>query len=231
MATIPPFSSPRHFAQYIDHTLLRPDAKEGEISKLCDEALEFSFKSVCVEPKWVSLAASRLKGSVVFPITVISFPHGTDPSVLKIKASVDAVKAGAKEIDMVLNRTLLKNREFAAVLEDIQGVVKECGVPVKVILETSELTDNEKITACVLAKVAGASFVKTSTGFSKSGASDTAVRLMRNIVGPEMGVKASGGIRTYADAVRMVEAGANRLGVSASIAIVTASRAENQVGY
>jgi len=211
-------------AQYIDHTLLRPDAKESEIAKLCEEAREFSFKTVCVEGKWVALAAKLLKGSSVLPITVVSFPKGEDHTPMKAAETLAAVKAGAKEIDMVLNRTLLKKRDHEAVFDDIRAVVEAAGsLPVKVILETSELTREEKLMACALCKAAGAKFVKTSTGFSKSGATAEDVRLMREAVGPDMGVKASGGIRTADDARKMIEAGADRLGCSASIAIVQGS--------
>jgi deoxyribose-phosphate aldolase len=220
------------FAQYIDHTLLKPEATEAEVAKVCDEAREYSFKTVCVESKWIPMVAKRLKGTAVLPITVISFPKGEDPSPKKAADTLAAVQAGAKEIDMVLNRTLLKRRDHAAVFEDIQAVVEAAGaIPVKVILETSELTREEKLMACALCKAAGAKFVKTSTGFSKSGATVEDVRLMREAVGPEMGVKASGGIRTTQDAKNMLAAGANRLGCSASIAIVQGQAGGGAGGY
>ncbi len=209
-------------AKYIDHTLLRPEATKDEILKVCAEAKEFSFKGVCVELKWIPLVAEQLNGTSVLPVTVISFPAGSDSTSSKVSQTSQAVRDGAKEVDMVLNRTLLKEKNYAAVLADISGVVEAAkGTPVKVILETSELTRDEKIVACTLSKAAGASFVKTSTGFSKSGATAEDVALMRETVGPEMGVKASGGVRTFSDAQKMVQAGATRLGTSASVGIVT----------
>lgn len=211
----------KDLAHYIDHTLLRPDATELEIAKLCDEAREFSFRTVCIEAKWLPLAVKKLKGSSVWPITVISFPQGSDPTPKKAADAASAVQAGAREVDMVLNRGLLQARKFQECLADVRAVVEASGAaPVKVILETSELTRDEKVMACVLSKLAGAKFVKTSTGFSKGGATAEDVRLMRDTVGKEMGVKASGGIRTTADARAMVAAGADRLGCSASVAIV-----------
>lgn len=212
----------KNLAQYIDHTLLRPDAKEAEILKACDEALEFKFKTVCVEPRWLPQVAARLEGSEVLPIAVISFPHGDDPTDSKVSQAKAAVAAGAKEIDMVMNRQWLQEKRFTEFYLDIVSVVTSIpGIPVKVILETSELTHEEKIVACGLCKAAGAAFVKTSTGFSKAGATAEDIALMRLVVGPQMGVKASGGIRTQADAVKMIEAGASRVGASASVAIVT----------
>ena len=208
-------------AQYIDHTLLRPEATEEEILKVCDEAVSHHFKTVCVEAKWIPTVSTRLKGSKVLPITVISFPHGNDPAEKKRQDTKLAVEAGAKEIDMVLNRELLAKKDYAAVWNDIHQVVLAAQTnPVKVILETSELTDVEKRIACALVRSAGAHFVKTSTGFSKSGATENDIRLMRESVGDGFGVKASGGIRSYEDAVKMIKAGATRLGTSASVAIV-----------
>lgn len=219
-------------AQYIDHTLLRPDATEPEILKLCEEAREFSFRTVCIESKWLPVAVKKLKGSSVLPITVISFPKGEDPSPKKAADTLSAVQAGAREVDMVLNRTLLKKRDHSAVFDDIQAVVEAAnGVPVKVIFETSELTREEIVAACALSKAAGAKFVKTSTGFSKSGATVEDVRLMREMVGADCGVKASGGIRTTQDAQNMIAAGANRLGCSASIAIVQGQGTSGTSGY
>jgi len=210
-----------HLAQYIDHTLLRPEATEAEILKLCDEAVAHNFKTVCVESKWLPAVTARLKGSKVLPITVISFPHGNDNTEKKHQDTLAAVRAGAKEIDVVLNRSLMAQKNYQAVWNDLHQVVLAAGsVPVKVILETSELSDSEKRIACALVQAAGAQFVKTSTGFSKSGATEADVKLMREIVGPEFGVKASGGVRSFEDAVKMIEAGATRLGTSASIAIV-----------
>ncbi len=212
---------PKSLAQYIDHTLLRPEATEQEIIKLCDEAVAHHFKTVCIEAKWLSTATTRLKGSKVLPITVISFPHGSDSTEKKHQDTLAAVKAGAQEVDMVLNRGLLAQKKYFEVWNDIHQVVLAAGtIPVKVILETSELSDTEKRIACALVKAAGAHFVKTSTGFSKSGATEADIKLMRETVGSEFGVKASGGIRSYEDAIKMISAGATRLGTSASIAIV-----------
>lgn len=210
-----------NLAQYIDHTLLRPDATAAEIEKICDEAKEFQFKGVCVEAKWLPLVVPRLKGSEVLAVTVISFPGGDLPTEKKAAEATAARRDGAQEIDMVLNRGWLKAKNYHAVYADIEAVVKAAaGAPVKVILETSELSDEEKWSACVLSKAAGAAFVKTSTGFSKGGATVEDVRRMRAAVGPELGVKASGGVRTREQAIAMVEAGANRLGTSGGVAIV-----------
>jgi len=212
---------PQSLASFIDHTLLKPGAKVEEFEKLCQEALENRFKTVCVEIPWLPYVVEKLKGSSVLPIAVICFPEGTSSTREKVEQTKIAIQAGAKEIDMVLNRVWLKAGKFKEVFEDIKSVVEAAeGLPVKVILETSELSHEEKVSSCVLAKLAGASFVKTSTGFSKSGATVEDIQLMRRIVGPEMGVKASGGIRSQADAIKMLEAGANRLGTSASVAIV-----------
>lgn len=212
---------PNELSQFIDHTLLRPEATRAEIEKVCHEAIENQFKTVCVEVQWLPVVSEMLKGTSVSPIAVVCFPQGTANTSEKVKSTVEAIKAGAKEIDMVLNRELLKQRRYIDVLKDIEGVViAAAGHPVKVILETSELTTEEKAIACALSKMAGAAFVKTSTGFSKSGATVEDVKLMRDLVGPNMGVKASGGVRSYEDAMKMIQAGANRLGTSASVAIV-----------
>ena len=213
--------APKNLAQYIDHTLLRPDAKELDIIKLCEEALEHSFKAVCIERQWLSLVSPLLKGSPVLPITVLSFPAGDASTGRKVEEALEALEDGAKELDMVLNRALLREGNYDLVLSDIASVVDAAGtLTVKVILETSELTHDEKVIACSLAKAAGAGFVKTSTGFSKNGATEDDVQLMRRIVGKSIGVKASGGIRSYDTAVNMIRAGANRLGTSASVAIL-----------
>jgi deoxyribose-phosphate aldolase len=207
--------------KYIDHTLLRPEASESDIVKVADEAIQNGFQGLCIEPKWLKTVVPRLKGSRTLAVTVISFPHGNDSTEEKCRQTAGAIRDGADEIDMVLNRDLLKERKYTSVYEDISQVVKTAsGKPVKVILETSELTQAEKAIACALCKMAGASFVKTSTGFSKSGATVEDVKLMRSVVGPELGVKASGGVRSYEDAQKMIEAGATRLGTSSGIAIV-----------
>lgn len=211
----------KELAQYIDHTLLRPEATAAEIEKLCAEAREHSFKAVCVERQFIPLAVKQLAGSPVLVATVLSFPHGTDSEDEKIRQAEESVAAGAKELDMVLNRGHLKERRYGALYSEIRNVVERSGVLVKIILETSELTANEKVVACAVAQAAGAHFVKTSTGFSASGATEEDVRLMRQVVGLNTGVKASGGVRTLEKALQMIHAGANRIGTSSSVAILT----------
>lgn len=209
-------------ASMIDHTILKPEAAKEEVEKLCKEALEFGFASVCVNPYYVKLVAQLLKGSKVKTCAVVGFPLGANTWKVKAFEAKKAVEDGASEVDMVINVGALKNGDYDVVLEDIKAVVdsvKDQAI-VKVILETCLLTDDEKIKACQLAKDAGAHFVKTSTGFSKGGATVHDVELMRKTVGPNMGVKASGGVRTYEDAVAMIEAGANRIGASSSVKIV-----------
>lgn len=206
--------------QYIDHTLLRPEATEEQITKLCQEAIECEFKTVCILSQWLPKAILLLEKSQVLPITVISFPAGELPTDKKVDEAKRAIDRGAREVDMVMNRTFLKEKKWREFFQDIRQVVESVKVPVKVILETSELKDNEKIMACSIAASAGAQFVKTSTGFSKSGATESDVLLMRETVGKSLGVKASGGIRTREDALKMIAAGANRLGTSASVQIV-----------
>lgn len=209
-----------NLAGMIDHTLLKADATRSEIEKLCAEAKELGFATVCVNPYWLSEVVKLLEGSSVKPITVVGFPLGANQSKLKTAEAYHAVQLGAEEIDMVINIGALKDGDFKTVQADIEGVVKSSNPkPVKVIIETALLSEAEKIKACELAKEAGAHFVKTSTGFSKSGATVQDVRLMRETVGKEMGVKASGGIRNKEDALAMLEAGANRLGTSASVLI------------
>lgn len=210
----------RELSQYIDHTLLSPAATRDQIEKIVNEALEYQFRTVCIESKWLRVVVPLLSQSPVLPITVISFPAGDRTTAEKAKEAVEAVRLGAREVDMVLNRGLMFGRQYKEVLEDVRSVVSAVNVPVKVILETSELTDEQKAIACALCKTAGAAFVKTSTGFSKGGATADDVRLMRRVVGSEMGVKASGGIRTLENALKMIEAGATRLGCSASVTIV-----------
>lgn len=209
-------------ASRIDHTLLKPDATRADLVKLCAEAREHSFASVCVNTMWVPLCVELLKGSKVMTICVVGFPLGAATSHAKAAETREAIANGAAEIDMVVNIGLLKGGEHDKVLDDIRAVVAAAaGRPVKVILETHLLTREEKIAACAISKAAGAAFVKTSTGFSGGGATEEDIRLMRSVVGPDMGVKASGGVRTADDAARMIAAGANRLGASASVAIVT----------
>ena len=209
-------------AAMIDHTLLKPDATRSEVERICREALEYGFATVCVNASHIELAANLLKNSPVKPIAVVGFPLGAGSTSSKAFEAKDAVRAGAQEIDMVINTGALKEKNFSLVFEDIQKVVEASRpYPVKVILETCNLDNDQKIIACALSKAAGAAFVKTSTGFAASGATVEDVKLMRRIVGSEMGVKASGGIRSHADAVKMIEAGASRIGASSSIEIVT----------
>jgi deoxyribose-phosphate aldolase len=212
----------KQLAAMIDHTLLKPEATEKQIRVLCEEAKAHGFASVCVNPYWVKQAAEWLKGSNVKVCTVVGFPLGATTKESKAFETKNAIENGAEEIDMVLNIGALKSGDFQTVKEDIRAVVEAAGgAVVKVILETGLLSDEEIVKACELSKAAGAHFVKTSTGFGKGGATVEAVRLMRETVGTEMGVKASGGIRNAETARQMVEAGANRIGASASVAIVS----------
>ena len=211
-----------HLNRYIDHTLLKADATPAQIEKLCAEALTYHFASVCVNSCYVPLCAQRLKGSDVAVCCVVGFPLGAMLTEAKAAETRLAVAAGAQEVDMVINVGKAKAGDWAYVEADIRAVVEAAGAAhVKVILECCLLTDEEKQRACACAKAAGAAFVKTSTGFSSGGATVQDVALMRRAVGPNMGVKAAGGIRTRQDALAMLEAGANRLGASAGIAIVT----------
>jgi deoxyribose-phosphate aldolase len=209
-------------ANLIDHTMLKPDATREEIEQLCREALQFCFASVCVNPNWVPLCASVLRGGGVKVCTVIGFPFGAHLPDVKAFEARRAVEQGADEVDMVINIGSLKSKDYAVVEQDIRGVVQAVGkdTVVKVILETALLTRDEKVMGSSLAKAAGADFVKTSTGFAGGGATVEDVRLMRETVGPDIGVKASGGIRTSEDVKKMVEAGATRIGASASVKIV-----------
>ena len=218
-------------ARYVDHTLLKPNATQEEIGKLCDEAKNFCFASVCVNPSYVALSAQLLRGSGVKVCTVVGFPLGsTTPTVKAIEAR-DAIANGADEIDMVINIGALKSGNDMVVYDDIKAVRDATrGKVLKVILETSLLSNEEKVRACAASKKAGADFVKTSTGFGGGGATVEDVKLMRETVGPLMGVKASGGIRDAKIAADMIAAGATRLGTSASIAIVTDAKSEGK-GY
>ena len=213
----------KELAAIIDHTNLKPDATKDDIRKLCYEAIKYGFASVCVHPYYIELASSILKGSGVKAGTVAGFPTGANTKESKTFEARDAVNRGAEELDMVLNIGALKSGDIQTVMEDIKGVVQvagEYGVVVKVILETCYLTDEEKVLACRIAKEACADFVKTSTGLGPGGARAEDVRLMRETVGPEFGVKAAGGIRSYEDAVKMIRAGANRLGTSSAVKIM-----------
>ena len=208
-------------AKYIDHTLLAADATESGIVKLCNEAREYHFASVCVNGTWVKKAAELLKGSDVHVCTVVGFPLGAMETRAKAFEAEEAVRCGADEIDMVINIGYLKSGMLDAVLNDIKAVRKATeGKILKVIIETCLLSDDEKRTACELSEKAGADFVKTSTGFSKGGATAEDVALMKATVGDRLGVKASGGVRDYKSAKAMIDAGATRIGASAGIAIV-----------
>jgi deoxyribose-phosphate aldolase len=213
-------------ASLIDHTLLRPEATRTDIVKLCGEARQYGFATVCINPYWVPLAASELAGSAVKVCTVAGFPLGATSTEAKVAEAAAALRAGACEIDMVINVGALRSGDCDTVKLDIQAVARVChdaGALVKVILETALLNDAQKNTACGLAHAAGADFVKTSTGFGPAGATVQDVVLMRHAVGPRMGVKAAGGIRTLDDFRAMVAAGANRVGASASVKIVEAA--------
>jgi deoxyribose-phosphate aldolase len=210
-------------ARLIDHTLLKPDATQQEIAQLCFEARKYGFASVCVNPTWVSLCAELLKGSSAKVCTVIGFPLGATSSETKAFETETAIRQGATEIDMVINIGALKARDLETVAKDIRGVVNVAharNIIVKVILETALLTDEEKTIASLISKEAGADFVKTSTGFAGGGATVHDVELMRKTVGPQMGVKASGGVRTFEDAASMIKAGATRIGASAGVKII-----------
>jgi deoxyribose-phosphate aldolase len=219
-------------ARMIDHTLLKNDATREEVVVLCDEARKHHFASVCVNTTWVPLCRTLLGNSDVLVCAVVGFPLGAMAPTAKAYEAREAVRQGAQEIDMVLNIGALKSRDYETVFEDICRVVKAAGrAGVKVILETGQLTDDEKIIASTLSKLAGAAFVKTSTGFGKGGATVEDIGLMRRVVGSEMGVKASGGVRTQEDALRMRQAGANRIGASASVAIVSGQQKAAAGGY
>lgn len=216
----------------IDHTLLKPEATAKEIDQLCEEAAKYCFASVCINPSWVKRAAQKLARSGVKVCTVVGFPLGATSTQAKALETEIAVSHGAQEVDMVINVGWLKSGEYELVKKDIAAVVRHAGrqVPVKVILETCLLTNEEKIKSCVLSKEAGAAYVKTSTGFNKGGATAADIALMRHVVGQDMGVKASGGVRTYEDALQMVQSGASRIGASASVKIVTGKSGE-AAGY
>ena len=214
---------PADVAALIDHTLLKPEATRDDILKLCAEARQFGFATVVVNPTWVATAAAALRGAPVKVCTVVGFPLGATLSTVKVAETEEAVKLGAEEIDMVINVGALKSGEDEFVEQDIRGVVaaaRRSGAVIKVILECALLTDEEKVRACWCARAAGADFVKTSTGFGPGGAAAHDVELMRLTVGPGMGVKAAGGIRSYEDLKAMLSAGATRIGASASVRIL-----------
>lgn len=226
-------------AGMIDHTLLKPDATRADIEKLCREAAEFHFATVCVNPTWVAYAATRLRGSGVGVCSVVGFPLGATTPDVKHYETRRAIFDGASEIDMVINIGALKSGDLETVERDIQAVTMPCreaGVLSKVIIEAALLTDDEKISACTLSKAASADFVKTSTGFASGGATAADVALMRRVVGADMGVKAAGGVRDYEGLKAMVAAGATRVGASAGVRIVQESEgrrltSSGQAGY
>ncbi len=220
---------PLDLAKYIDHTLLKPDTTQEDIDTLCDEAIEYGFAAVCINPTWVKRAAERLRGSDVKVATVIGFPLGATTPEIKAMETRRALRDGAREVDMVINIGALKSGQHELVRKDIEKVVDaahEAGAITKVILETALLTDEEKVIASALAKAAKADFVKTSTGFGGGGATVYDVALMRETVGPDMGVKASGGVRTLEDAEDMIAAGATRIGASAGVQIMSAQEGD-----
>ncbi|WP_152446679.1 deoxyribose-phosphate aldolase [Bacillus sp. THAF10] len=210
----------------IDHTLLKPESTKEQIVKLCEEAKEHNFATVCVNPFWVQTAAQELKGSKVGITTVVGFPLGATNSYVKVAETRDAIASGATEIDMVMNIGALKSGDFETVKKDIEAVVLAAKghAPVKVIIETGFLENEEKKKACILAKMAGADFVKTSTGFGPGCATAEDIKLMREAVGPDMGVKASACVRDLDTARKLIEAGATRIGASSSIAIITGGK-------
>lgn len=210
-------------AGMIDHTILKPNATEEQVRQLCLEAREFSFATVCINPTWIPLAADILRGSPVKVCTVIGFPLGATFPEVKAFEAQRCANLGATELDMVINIGALKSRQYDLVQDDIAAVVDAAhplGASVKVIIEAAYLTDEEKVEACVLSKAAGADYVKTSTGFAATGATVEDVALMRRVVGPGMGVKAAGGVKTAEDAKAMIAAGATRIGASASVKII-----------
>jgi len=215
-------------AAMIDHTILKADATREEVLHICKEAAEHKFATVCVNAGWVPLVAEALKGTGVGITTVVGFPLGATTTASKAFEAAEAIQAGATEIDMVLNVGLLKSGDAEGVQRDVEGVVAACRdkAALKVILETGLLSDEEKELACKLCVKAGADFVKTSTGFGKGGATAEDIALMRRVVGPDLGVKASGGVRDLETALQMIAAGATRIGASASVAIVTGGKGE-----
>jgi deoxyribose-phosphate aldolase len=224
---------PGDVAGLIDHTLLKPDATAAEIAALCREAAEFRFATVCVNPAWVAAAARQLRGSEVGVCSVVGFPLGATTPDVKAYETRRVIFDGAREVDMVINVGALKSGDFRLVEKDIEAVASSCregGALSKVIIEAALLSDDEKVTACTLAKAAGADYVKTSTGFARGGATVGDVELMRRVVGPEMGVKAAGGVRDYEQLKAMAAAGATRIGASAGVKIVREARGEKVAG-
>ena len=220
---------PREIARMIDHTLLKPEASRDQLEKLCREAREHGFATVCVNPVWVRLCADLLRGCETLVCTVVGFPLGATLSAVKETETRQVIADGASEVDMVMNVGALKSGDLRLVARDIAGVAQVCraaGVISKVIIEAALLDEDEKVRACVLVRAAGADFVKTSTGFGPGGATVADVELMRRVVGPELGVKAAGGVRDLASAQKMISAGADRIGASVGVKIVGESRGE-----
>ncbi|HHT55961.1 MAG TPA: deoxyribose-phosphate aldolase [Acholeplasma sp.] len=214
--------------KYIDHTKLGANVSKTQIDQLIEEAKKYNFKSVCVNPIWVKYAKEQLKGTDVLVCTVIGFPHGTHTAIVKTQETLDAVINGADEIDMVINVSALKSGDYETILDEIRGVVVSAGdLVVKVIIETCYLTNEEIVKACELSVEAGAAFVKTSTGFGTAGATVEHVTLMKKTVKDEALVKASGGVRTYEDAIKMINAGASRIGTSNGVDIVLKKEKKN----
>jgi len=215
-------NTPMDLAAYIDHTLLKPDAKQPQFDQLCQEAIQYHFYSVCIQPYWVSYSAKKLRGTGVKVCTVVGFPLGANDSRSKAYETRQAIEDGAQEIDMVINIGALKSGNVKAVEEDLRAIKRACRSTTitKAIIEAYLLTDDEKIIACQLAKKVGYNFVKTSTGFAGGGATTHDVALMRRVVGPKMGIKAAGGIHTFEEAKAMIAAGATRIGTSSSVKIV-----------
>lgn len=212
-----------NLSKYIDHTILKPNASEDDVKRICDEAKEHNFASVCVNPSYVKYVSGSLQGTDIMTCAVIGFPLGATPKEVKAFEASNAIQNGAEEVDMVINVGYLKSKKYNEVEEDIKAVVDTAKgkAHVKVIIETCLLTDDEKVKACELSVAAGADFVKTSTGFSTGGATIEDVKLMKKTVGNRAKVKASGGIRDYNTAVAMIEAGADRIGTSSGVAFVT----------
>jgi deoxyribose-phosphate aldolase len=216
-------SRARDLAALIDHTLLREEATEADVVRVAEEALRYGFAGVCVRPRWISRVAEILRGASVATVAVVDFPRGSAATASRVEEARRVVADGAREVDVVFPLERLRRRDLRGALEDLRAVVSASEpAAVKVILETGALSDVDKAVAAAIAAAAGASFVKTSTGYGEGGATEADVALLRSVVGPDVGVKASGGVRTAADALRMVRAGANRIGTSASVAIVTA---------
>ena len=215
--------TPADIAHYIDHTLLKPEATEAQIKKLCEEAVKYGFYSVCVNSSWVEVCAKKLRGTGVKVCAVVGFPLGAMDSRTKAYETRNAIENGADEIDMVINVGALRNGDLINVEEDLRAVIRACRstTTTKAIIETCLLTDEEKIIACQLVKKIGYDFVKTSTGFSTAGATAHDVALMRRTIGPKMGIKAAGGIHSFEEALLMIKSGATRLGASAGVKIVS----------